>query len=175
MWKFPIDITVRSYSQGHIDCEAELKDKRWRFTGFYGNPESHLRKFSWELIRKLAKDGQMRSLPWLIGGDFNEILLAYEKTGGRSRSSTQMEGFPEVLEECDLVDADEGEQGMTWSNMRGGVKEIWERFCEPLGKNGDYGVITNKARTKQRFSTKLGGNEVQWSGKENSQLKKAAH
>lgn len=40
------------------------------------------RKESWDLLSCL-KRGNNR--PWLIAGDFNEILFTYEKKGGRIR------------------------------------------------------------------------------------------
>ncbi|KAH6780165.1 hypothetical protein C2S52_011402 [Perilla frutescens var. hirtella] len=124
LWKSPIDVTIRSYSQGHIDYLTSWGEKRWRFTGFYGNPECHLRKFSWDLIRKLARDGQMYGLPWIVGGDFNEILLETEKVGGNVRSNAQMEGFSEALDDCDLVDATKNERSVTWSNKREGKAAV---------------------------------------------------
>ncbi|KAH6783678.1 hypothetical protein C2S52_008637 [Perilla frutescens var. hirtella] len=77
-----MDVTIRSYSQGHIDCMVKSHDIRWRFMGFYGNPDAQLQKFSWTLLRKLAYDDQMRGIAWLMGGDFNEVLYAWEKDGG---------------------------------------------------------------------------------------------
>lgn len=45
LWPEPLDITIISYSPGHIDCIIKEYTKEWRFTGFYGNPNASLRKF----------------------------------------------------------------------------------------------------------------------------------
>ncbi|KAH6757435.1 hypothetical protein C2S52_023432 [Perilla frutescens var. hirtella] len=82
IWKTPLDVMIKSYSQGHTDCTVRWQDKFWQFTGFYGNPDCSLRTSSWDLIRKLARGTLMDQLPWLVGGDFNEILLCREKQGG---------------------------------------------------------------------------------------------
>lgn len=70
-----MDITIRSYFPGHIDCIIKEGMKEWRFTGFYGNPIASLRKFSGQLLRRLAGLQELKHLPWLVGGDFNEILF----------------------------------------------------------------------------------------------------
>lgn len=51
MWRAPLDVNIKSFSIGHIDCVVRCDDVQWRFTGFYGHPEMGLRRFSWELLR----------------------------------------------------------------------------------------------------------------------------
>ena len=58
------------------------KEDEWRFTGFYGEPDTRIRNESWEKLRRLKNKF---TLPWLCAGDFNEILKADEKWGGRLR------------------------------------------------------------------------------------------
>ncbi|KAI5335392.1 hypothetical protein L3X38_025525 [Prunus dulcis] len=81
-----VDVTIRSFSDKHIDAYiGGMERVSFRFTGFYGNPETCLRKYSWELLRRLADSGKG---PWLVGGDFNEILEAHEYLGRRYRPTT---------------------------------------------------------------------------------------
>lgn len=79
LWKDSFDIQIKSFSQGHIDCVIRHSQITWRFTGFYGNPVVALRSSSWELIRRLFSMSELAHLPWLLGGDFNEIMYAHEK------------------------------------------------------------------------------------------------
>ncbi|CAB4320655.1 unnamed protein product [Prunus armeniaca] len=72
----------------------------FRFTGFYGNPEMRLRRHSWDLLRRIA--GSVQG-PWIVGGDFNEILEAHEYFGRRFRPMSQMRAFREALDECGLT------------------------------------------------------------------------
>lgn len=82
LWKKPQDITIQSYSQGHIDCQVQHSNKQWRFTGFYGNPDPSKRNQSWELLRRLKGIHELSYLPWLMGSDFNEICYDTEKLEG---------------------------------------------------------------------------------------------
>ena len=51
LWKDHCDIKIMGFSIGHIDAIVTEEDgKCWKFIGFYGNPETHLRHHSWDLL-----------------------------------------------------------------------------------------------------------------------------
>lgn len=106
-----------SYSNHHIDTKVKMEGgNQWvRITGIYGIPEANQRHRTWDLIKNL---GQASSLPWFLGGDFNEILHEGEKMGGGSRAPRQMGAFNSALAENGLVDI--GFEGFpfTWWNCR---------------------------------------------------------
>lgn len=81
------------FSQGHTDCTVRERDKNWRFSGFYDNRDASFRFHSWELLRRLAGIRELKGLPWLVGGDFNEIYFDSKKLGGNHQPSTQMQGL----------------------------------------------------------------------------------
>nr|POF02450.1 hypothetical protein CFP56_28059 [Quercus suber] len=91
-WSKDVKLEIKSYSQNHIDAIISEQDSNftWRFTGFYGHPESHLRNDSWKLLSYL---NNQLSLPWFCCDDFNEILSFSEKSGGPQRPQRQMDGF----------------------------------------------------------------------------------
>lgn len=101
LWRKDVDVGLMSYSQNHIDVEVVLpgEEQKWRFTGFYGFSEQNLRYRSWDLLRDLQGRS---SLPWVVGGDFNEILADVEKSGGGARSPGLMNAFREVFSDCGL-------------------------------------------------------------------------
>lgn len=91
------------------------ESSKWRFTGFYGFPEQHHRHRSWDLLRRLSSHND---LPWVVGGDFNEILAHGEESGGLVRATGLMESFREGLLDCDIIDLGFVGRQFTWSNNR---------------------------------------------------------
>ncbi|XP_061999150.1 uncharacterized protein LOC133716455 [Rosa rugosa] len=103
-WNDEVKVKIRQLSTARfIDAVVDEGDGflRWRFTGFYGNPGAADHHESLDLLRALSDDD---SLPWVVFGDFNEILLASEKLDGRPRPESQMRGFREALGYAELVD-----------------------------------------------------------------------
>ncbi|KAA3466001.1 reverse transcriptase [Gossypium australe] len=87
----------------HVDAEVTDNEmgKQWRLTSFYRNPYTRNRDASWNELRGLRRQ---QDLPWLVCGDFNEILYVCGKVGGVPRDKGRMEAFRGVLEECHLMD-----------------------------------------------------------------------
>ena len=80
LWLEEVDLSVFSFSTGHIDTRIKMNNGfLWRFTGFYGNPNPIRKSSSWDLLRRLKA---VDNLPWVCGGDFNDILSVEEKMGG---------------------------------------------------------------------------------------------
>lgn len=81
-WKNEGGCQIREVHKHFIDFEVENDQiGRWRYTGFYGCPERGRRRESWNLIRYLESKSD---LPWCIIGDFNDLMFAEEKRGGKS-------------------------------------------------------------------------------------------
>ncbi|KAM0880448.1 hypothetical protein ACQ4PT_033570 [Festuca glaucescens] len=104
---------------------GEVGAMQWRFTGFYGEPSWENRDNSWDFIRQLNIEFD---LPWLIMGDFNEVLYAHEKEGGNTRPLGMMQKFRECLSDCGLEDLGYIGDIFTW--RRG---EIRERLDSAVG------------------------------------------
>lgn len=54
-WRDGIDVSVRPWSQYHIDAKIEFEGKTWRFSGIYGEPRKELRGKTWEVLRYLQR------------------------------------------------------------------------------------------------------------------------
>ncbi|PON70693.1 Endonuclease/exonuclease/phosphatase [Trema orientale] len=108
------NVSVVSFSKHHVD--ALITDGRgstWYFTRVYGHPQRSKCIHTWELIRRLST---LSDLPWLLGGDLNEILCISEKEGGSSRCSSSMLNFWQLLDNCRLQDIRFSGPIFTWNN-----------------------------------------------------------
>ncbi|XP_024163940.1 uncharacterized protein LOC112170898 [Rosa chinensis] len=119
LWTDDVNISLKSYSKCHID--VNVKDDKgqvvWRFTGVYGQAKAENRHLTWSLLRRL---GQMGDVLWVLGGDLNEITSISEKEGGARRSQSQMDGFHDALQSCDLVDMHYVGPKFTWLGIQNG-------------------------------------------------------
>jgi ribonuclease HI len=127
LWRDEAKVEVQNFSQRHINAIIfePLVDLSWKFTGFYGHPEAPRRYEAWELLKFLARTAPS---PWLVIGDFNEIVNGTEKWGGNTKPRWQMQAFQQTLEECNLTDLGFRGSKYTWSNCRDGVAFIKERL-----------------------------------------------
>ena len=96
-------VDVHTFSPRHIDAVImeDRGNKNWRFTGFYGNLETHKREESWVLLVNLSTRS---ALPWVCMGDFNEICHRGEKAGGGERPEWQMKAFYSTINKSKLRD-----------------------------------------------------------------------
>ncbi|KAL5579373.1 hypothetical protein UlMin_011815 [Ulmus minor] len=128
LWKDPLKVEIKSCSARHIDAIIDHNLRTWRFTGFYGCPTVEGRVASWQLLQRLGSLPELCHLPWLVGGDFNEVLYDHEKKGGRPRSLSQMQNFQEALDRCCLRNITGTGEFFTWANKQLGSDFIQERL-----------------------------------------------
>jgi hypothetical protein len=114
-WKEDVGLEIQNYSHRHITVviQGTNFNKSWRFTGFYGHPDTSKRDESWALLRHLE---QFTPCPWLCICDFNEITQQSEKEGVNLCKDSQMAKFREVIENCALSDLGFFGSKFTWSN-----------------------------------------------------------
>ena len=131
LWKKEIKLEIMGYFGNFIDAIVtdERSDCKWRITGFYGHPETHRRKESWEQLKGLNRKFQ---LPWLCLGDFNEILSMSEKWGGGQRPQKQIEDFRLAVDVCSFKDLGYTGSEFTWCNMQEDEDRIYVRLYRAL-------------------------------------------
>ncbi|KAL4308171.1 hypothetical protein GQ457_01G020480 [Hibiscus cannabinus] len=98
----------------------------------HGRSESSLKKHNWALIDRLRDDSP---LPWLLGGDFNEILTLYEKQGGNRKPHHQLTDFRECLLRNNLVDCKPSQGWFTWMKSGPRVAPTRERLDRFIADN----------------------------------------
>ena len=114
-WRESVDVSVEGFDKNHIDTIINKnKDNKWRFIGFYGEPDTQKRVESWDLLKDL---NQKFRLPWLCVGDFNELVRSEEKLGGNRRSNNQMQLFHDAIDACGCIDLGYWVQNLHGANI----------------------------------------------------------
>uniref|UniRef100_A0A7N2KPM2 DUF4283 domain-containing protein n=1 Tax=Quercus lobata TaxID=97700 RepID=A0A7N2KPM2_QUELO len=131
LWKQELKVAVQTYSNSHIDAVISPNDSTqdWRFTGFYGNPETSKREELWLLLKRLASTN---TLPWFYIGEFNELMNSRENEGGSTHPARQMKNFCEVISTCQLCDFGYVGQDFTWTRRFGDRGWIRKRLDRAL-------------------------------------------
>lgn len=96
--------TVVESSFNHIDVSMLNNNMQyWRLTCFYEFPNRTRRRESWEFIRSLASRS---SLPWIIYGDFNDILCSADKMGIHPHPQMLLDGFRTAIKDSALIEVE---------------------------------------------------------------------
>ncbi|XP_027120509.2 uncharacterized protein [Coffea arabica] len=88
-----------------------------------------------ELWANLLLD-KPQALPWCIGGDFNVIVEASEKKGGRPFAVSEGVDFLAFMQDAEVFDAGCSGSRFSWCNNRRGRARIWKRL-DRLLMNGE--------------------------------------
>ncbi|XP_019170561.1 PREDICTED: uncharacterized protein LOC109166130 [Ipomoea nil] len=141
LWKKNNTVRLLSYSQSHIDVEISLFNKLWRMTCIYGIPERNRREETWDLLSTLKN----RSLlPWVVIGDFNNLLYQREKKGGNPYPNSLLRGFGEAVDDCGLMQMPMRGHQFTWQKGKGTPNWIEERLDKALITN-EWGLMNENA------------------------------
>ena len=130
LWnKLKINIKILESSRHFIHgIVNEGSYEEWIFTVVYANPNAELKRQCFEKIVQLAR---RVSLPWMVIGDFNEVLLASEKVGGAGVDHRRIYRFAKWVQNCQLIDMGSKGPKFTW---RGGVRNGGDRVYERLDR-----------------------------------------
>lgn len=109
-----------------VTAIVTYKGVKWALTAVYGSPCPRTRKHLWKLLDDIAGIVQDLNLPWVMAGDFNEILNLTEKKGGRPRFTDT--GFNDCLYRNLLIDMGFVGQQFTWVNSTTNLNPIRSRL-----------------------------------------------
>jgi exonuclease III len=165
-WRDDVQLEIQNFSRRHINSIITQVDgdRVWKLTSFYGHPDWTKRHESWALLRHLQ---QFHLVPWLVIGDFNEIVSQNEKFGAVMTRETQMGAFREALQDCALTDLGFRGSLYTWTNCREGVdftKEQLDRavanraWCE-LNQFSEVWVLVARSSDHKPICLRMGGGD----------------
>lgn len=88
-----------------------------------------MRYVEWRLLwDNLAVVSKLHGLPWVIAGDFKEVLTGDDKFGGRAVSTYRALQFQECLNTSKMIDIGFSGARYTWSNNRPIGQLVQERI-----------------------------------------------
>ncbi|KAL5832771.1 hypothetical protein ACOSQ3_016445 [Xanthoceras sorbifolium] len=120
LWKpTRVSVGVVASSRQSITALVSENAKVFILTIVYASPNVMFRRSIWGYLHKIRKCFKG---PWLVAGDFNEIVSLSEKRGGRSNFSKS--GFLEWINNNGLIDMGFIGQKFTWMAKRGVGNEI---------------------------------------------------
>ncbi|KAK4708563.1 hypothetical protein R3W88_029488 [Solanum pinnatisectum] len=110
----------------------------WCFSVIYTSTNSYKRITLWNNLEDINSSF---TGPWLIAGDFNEILGQQDKWGGgggRKINSRRSSKFWNYLNNCNLIDLEFKRCKYTWSNHRCGRKDLILERLDCAFANNDW-------------------------------------
>ena len=105
----------------------------WLLIAVYASPRFAKRWLLWE---NLASVANLHDLPWVIAGDFNKVLNAEEKFGGRAVDFQRALRFQDCLNHCRMIDLGLSGPKFTWSKNLPLTQLIQERMIMCLSNIG---------------------------------------
>ena len=110
---FFVEIITHSEHSIHALVKVQSLSVSFLLTVVYDPPQFHKRKYFWEYLETLALHV---SLPWVLLGDFNDMILDEEKLGGLLVNRTRMSAFRNCMDNCRLIDLAFHGPRYTWTN-----------------------------------------------------------
>ncbi|XP_023885541.1 uncharacterized protein LOC111997657 [Quercus suber] len=99
----------------HVEVKVLPTNLSWIFSAVYASSRCVERQILWENLSKVA---ELHNLPWVIAGEFSELLADEDKFGGRPVSLARSLLFKECLDKCNMVDMGFNGPKYAWTNKR---------------------------------------------------------
>ncbi|GLT80975.1 hypothetical protein SLA2020_523840 [Shorea laevis] len=125
-----LSVDVLSTSNQAIHAVIQVSNNpslpfNWFFSSIYGRPQFEIRNILWQELSAMASVIQG---PWMIIGDFNDVVDQSEKFGGNQIFQTRVRAYLDCMNNCNMVDLGFIGNRFTWVNMRFSNQLIRERL-----------------------------------------------
>uniref|UniRef100_A0A2N9ERH6 CCHC-type domain-containing protein n=1 Tax=Fagus sylvatica TaxID=28930 RepID=A0A2N9ERH6_FAGSY len=121
----------------HASVKVRGSNSLWLISAIYASPRRSERRILWENLKIIAS---LNNLPWVMLGDFNDILLCEEKWGGNRPSNSRIREFRNCLNACNMIDLGFSGPKYTWSNCHDMNSLIMEKLDRVLA-NSDWRIL----------------------------------
>ncbi|XP_070007321.1 uncharacterized protein LOC142165479 [Nicotiana tabacum] len=110
-----VDRVRKTDQELHALVQVLPNHNSWLVSAIYASNYVTNRLTLWENLRSMFDNYKG---PWLIGGDFNDVLTQDKKWGGRNISRNRTSRFWLCINYCNLIDLEFKGCRYTWSNHR---------------------------------------------------------
>ena len=128
LWKsdaVEVMLVAKTEQEIHVVVKVRAHNSSWLLSAIYASPRLEERKLLWNNLAIIAP---LHDLPWLMLGDFNELLASSDKLGGNPLNPRRVQLFKECLDSCGMVDLGFHGPRFTWVNKREVGHYIQERL-----------------------------------------------
>ena len=112
-----VDVSVLAATEQeiHVFVKVLSSNFSWLLYSIYTSPCFLEHKVLWNNLSQVAT---LHNLPWLLVGDFNEVLSSEDKFGGLPVRLGRSQLFNNCLNDCGMIDLGFHGPRFTWSNLR---------------------------------------------------------
>ncbi|XP_061351746.1 uncharacterized protein LOC133296707 [Gastrolobium bilobum] len=117
MWQSKkAEVVAVSQSSQFIHCRIKIPSGQFfEFNAVYASLTQNLREKLWDDLHNLS---DTITGPWILGGDFNEIVYSHEKKGGVAVDPSKCAKFASILNECQVADLGCDGSPFTWQGPK---------------------------------------------------------
>ncbi|KAK1292963.1 hypothetical protein QJS10_CPB17g00695 [Acorus calamus] len=110
------EVKILHHSSQYVHCHilCKISQRSFFITSVYASNNYLERLCLWCSLLEISKSISL--LPWLVGGDFNEVRYSHEKVGGRPAHVRRLRKFNECISKSLLIDLKATGHTYSWSN-----------------------------------------------------------
>ena len=120
-----VQVLNSSEQEIHVLVKPLHSNSFWLLSAIYASPRIVERRWLWDNLRMIA---DMEDLPWVIMGDFNDVLRDNEKLGGNGVCLNRALDYQRCMDYCSMIDLGFVGPRFTWTNKRDLPNLIQERL-----------------------------------------------
>ncbi|KAG5541735.1 hypothetical protein RHGRI_021533 [Rhododendron griersonianum] len=135
------DVLAITHQEIHASVQVHKNSTPFILSALYASPHFDIRQELWDNLTTLADN---HSEPWLMMGDFNEVIFSHEKCGGRPLNWNRVSKFKDCIDRCGMLDLGFSGSRFTWTNLRQAGGIIRERLDRCLA-NASWNLIFPEA------------------------------